>query len=183
MSTQSSRVSRALAILLLGLGAGIFLTLFATLISTRPQQTTASQTQTAQAIPPSIEPAVTPLALSPAQIALLQTATARPVMIEVNRALLQATIIDATSVVVRSGLGGKPATATALHVQFAGNIATLEAIRPTAETLKIVLVQQAVQPTDAPEATLFAQASDVSRAASRLLVGTPTPLTTVTPSE
>ena len=108
--------------------------------------------------------------------ALAQTATARPVMIEVNRALLQATIIDATSMAMRSGSAVSPATATAFQAQYEGNIATIEALRPTADSLHIVLVQGAVEPTDAPEATLFAQADEASRAASRSSVGTPTPI-------
>jgi hypothetical protein len=116
----------------------------------------------------------TPLDTSPK--ALAQTATARPVMIEVNRALLQATIIDATSMAMRSNPALAPATATALTVEVEGLFATIEALRPTADSLQIVLVQRAVQPTDAPEATLFAQASEASAAASRSLVGTPTPI-------
>jgi hypothetical protein len=114
--------------------------------------------------------------MSPVPIDPAQTATARPVMLEVNKALLQATIINATSKALRSGSAASPATATALQVQFEGNIATIEALRPTATSLNIVLVQRTVQPTDAPEATLFAQASEASRAASRSFVGTPTPI-------
>ena len=74
--------------------------------------------------------------------------------LQVNRSLLQATIIDA----MRAAGGMEPATATALHIQYQGNIATIEALRPTADALNIVLWQQPVQPTDAAEATLFAQA-------------------------
>lgn len=111
----------------------------------------------------------TPLDTSPK--ALAQTATARPVMIEVNRALLQATIIDATARAHYSDLAMAPGTATALQVQRAENFATIEAIRPTADSLKIVLMERAVQPTDAPEATLFAQANK----AARPLLGTPVP--------
>ncbi len=50
--------------------------------------------------------------------ALAQTAAARPIMLEVNRALLQATIIDATSMAVRSNSAVAPATTTALQVRL-----------------------------------------------------------------
>ena len=115
----------------------------------------------------------TPLDTSPK--ALAQTATARPIVLEVNRAVLQATILDATSMAVRSNPAVAPATATALRVQAAGHFATVDAIGPTAKSLHIVLDQRAVHPTDAPEATLFAQASEASSAASRSLAGTPIP--------
>jgi hypothetical protein len=87
------------------------------------------------------------------------TAIARPVWLQVNRSLLQATIIDA----MRSVEGMEPATATVLQIQYEGNIATIEALRPTADALNIVLWQQPVQPTDAAEATLFAQADAAAR--------------------
>ena len=57
----------------------------------------------------------------------------------------------------------EPATATAFQIQYEGNIATIEALRPTADALNIVLLQQPVQPTDAAEATLFAEADAAAR--------------------
>jgi hypothetical protein len=93
--------------------------------------------------------------------------TRRDVQLQVNSSLLRATIIDATVEALRFGSSEvAPATATAVQAEYEGNIATIEALRPTANALGIVLWQQPVQPTDAAEATLFAQADAAATAAA-----------------
>jgi hypothetical protein len=114
-----------------------------------------------------------PLDTSPK--ALAQTATARPVMLVINQALLQATMLAATAQALDAKIFVAPATATALHGQVAGNLATIEALRPTANSLHIVLMERPVRPTDAPEATLFAQANEAAKAAAHVPVSTPPP--------
>lgn len=86
-------------------------------------------------------------------------AVVREVRLQVNRALLEATILAGPDPAARDGTGTKPAAATARVVRYHDNIATIEAIRPTADALHVMLVVETVQPTVAAEATLVARAN------------------------
>jgi transcriptional regulator with XRE-family HTH domain len=130
-----------------------------------------SEAQTQTAVVPTPGPA-TPAAAQ-------AVGTKRDVQLQVNSSLLRATIIDATVEALRFGSSEvAPATATAVQAEYEGNMATIEALRPTANALGIVLWQQPVQPTDAVEATLFAQAGTADAALTgglgTLTVETPT---------
>ena len=92
----------------------------------------------------------------------LSRATVQEVQRQVNEVLLRATVIRATYQVVRFGDGVEPATATAFDQDYQANIATIEALRPTADAAHIMLLQQAITPTLESEATLFAAAYTAS---------------------
>jgi hypothetical protein len=107
------------------------------------------------------------------------------VQMQVNRALLRATVIRATYEVVHFGDGVEKSTAAAFEKEYNENIATIEALRPTAVALDLVLVENPIQPTLESEATLFAEACQAAGPICRLASGTresPTPYETQDPA-
>ena len=98
----------------------------------------------------------------------------REVQLQVNRVLLEATIVAATGVAVYRDGGSTPATITAVAGQYQATHATVAALRPTARALTLMLVPATVQPTSAAEATLVTRAREAASGSSPAPDATPT---------
>jgi hypothetical protein len=97
----------------------------------------------------------------------------REVQLQVNRVLLEKTIMAATGVAVYRDAGSAPTSMTAFAERYQDTSATIEALRPTANALTIILVPATVQPTSAAEATLVTRAREAAFGSSSAPTVTP----------